>query len=146
MLLLIAAVLTACNRGSNDQTAYMKSAIVTPIPPPPSPWPSFVAQDYRSLHKQRLLPGEVSSIRNTLTLVKPCQRQFLRFAFSQNGGFVLFFDLSNSIWPHVLWTDNTYYKKLEGTVFKVPDHGTGRNAGIEWDVKTTGCNGQVITK
>jgi hypothetical protein len=146
MLALMAALLTACNRGSTDQTAYMKNATVsTPAAMPAQAWPSFAARDYRSFHKQTLTAGEVSSIRKTLSAVKPCQRRFLRFAFASNAGFVLFFDLSNTIWPRVLWTDNTYYKKIEGTVFQLSGPRSARNSGIEWAVRTTGCDGRLIT-
>lgn len=123
----------------------MKSiAVATPAPPPAHAWPNFAAKDYGSFHRQPLTPSQVSSIRKTLALVKPCQQQFLRFAFPSNGSFVLFFDLSNVIWPHVLWTKNEYYKKLEGTVFLLPGTKVAGNAGIQSDVKSAGCNGQLI--
>ncbi|MBV9333308.1 MAG: hypothetical protein JO146_04825 [Candidatus Eremiobacteraeota bacterium] len=75
--------------------------------------------------------------------MKPCQRPFLRFAFPSNGQFVVFFDLSNVVWPHVLWTRNQYYKKLEGIVFTLPG-ASGGSPGIASDVKSAGCNGQLI--
>ena len=140
----MAALLTACHRGSTDQSAYMKGfGLATPAPPPAHAWPNYAAQAYRSFHKRPLTPGQASVIRKTLTLVKPCQRPFLRFAFPSNGQFVVFFDLSNVVWPHVLWTRNQYYKKLEGIVFTLPG-ASGGSAGIASDVKSAGCNGQLI--
>ncbi len=119
-------------------------SVATPERPPAHAWPSYGAQGYRSFHKQPLTPSQASLIQKTLSVVKPCQRQFLRFAFPSNAGLVLFFDLSNVSWPHVLWTPNTYYKKVEGSVFTLPGATGGRNAGIESDIKSAGCNGQLI--
>ena len=144
---LIAVALSACHRGSTDQSAYMRNLTAPPQAPSPPAWPSFRAEDYRTFHKETLTRSEVSLIRKTLPLVKPCQRSLLRFAFPENAGtefpFVLFFRPLNYAWPHALWMHNMFYKPMEGEIF--PGNGPEPDwNGIRYDVEHTGCDGAPV--
>jgi hypothetical protein len=136
-----AALLAGCVNHSRAAQGF--AANYTFRPPSPTPtWPSFSAKDYRSFHKRTLTRGEVSLIRKTLALVKPCQRPLLRFAFPSDGGpdfpFVLFF--SDKFWPHVLWTNNMYFKNEEGSVFPGPSGAAPVPwNGIRYDVDHETC-------
>jgi hypothetical protein len=114
----------------------------TATPTPPS-WQSYRAEDYRTFDKKTLTRSEVSLIRRTLSLVKPCQRPLLRFAFPANGGtnfpFVLFFQSPDDGWPHVLWTNNMYYKPVEGEIFPTPGYEPNWH-GIRYDVEHQSCS------
>jgi hypothetical protein len=135
-----AALLTACANRSRTAQAFAHYTFHAPTPTPTSP--SFSAEDYRLFHKKTLTPSEVAMIRKTLALVKPCQRPLLRFAFPSDGDpdfpFVLFF--AGNSWPHVLWSNNVYFKTEEGTIFA----GASGDApiprrGIRYDVDHETC-------
>jgi hypothetical protein len=142
---VMAVLLTACHRGSADQTAYMRN-IRIPTPTQSPSWPSFLAEDYRKFRKPVLTPNEVSLIRKTLSLVTPCQRRILRYAFPSDGGtespFALFFQGSAPFEAtHALWTNNLFYDPHDGRIFPgAGDH--PKWDGIQFEVSHTGCDGE----
>jgi hypothetical protein len=85
----------------------------------------------------------MSMIRFALARVKPCQRAFLRYAFPRNGdrlSFVLFFQGPPYEWPHVFWTNNMYYKPIEGDEFPgASGDEPPKWNGLEWDIDHAGC-------
>jgi len=114
--------------------------------PSPRPWPSYSAEDYRTLHNVKLSGTEITLIRKTLSLTKPCQRPFLRFAFPSDGGaefpFVLFFQGAAPFEAiHALWTNNMWYDPHDGRIFAMSGSNPKWN-GIRFEVDHTGCDGQ----
>jgi hypothetical protein len=116
--------------------------------PTASPWPSYLAKDYDKPGHPALTSRQVALIRKTLALVRPCQVAVLLYAFPENivpnYRMVLFFRSPNG-WPHALWTDNMYYKEVEGKVF--PGASGPYNPdpnGIRYEVEHTGCDGVTI--
>ena len=144
---LSVVLLTACHRNSSDQSAYMRNLTAPSATPSPPLWPSYYAEDYRTFDKKTLTRNEVSLIRKTLSLVKPCQRRILRFAFPSNAvsefPLVLFFQEQDYVWPHALWTHNMFYKPVEGEVFPAPGPEPDWN-GVRYDVEHTACDGRHL--
>ena len=125
--------------------AQFRNYTFHPSPSPP-PWPSFSVDEYRTFHKVTLSGGELSLIRKTLSLVKPCQRPFLRFAFPSDGGtefpLVLFFQGSAPFEAiHALWTNNMFYDPHDGRILPMSGDNPKWN-GIQFEVDHTGCDGE----
>lgn len=141
--ILTAVALTACHRGSSDQTAYMRSmSLPTPfVSESASSLPSFSAETYRTGHRT-LTASQVALIRKTLVFVKPCQRDFLRYAFPKDPDypFVIFFQQSTPFEATpVLWTHNMYYDPHDGRVFATSDGYSPNNT--QFEVDHMGCDG-----
>ncbi|MGC9991168.1 MAG: hypothetical protein ABSD52_02055 [Candidatus Cybelea sp.] len=57
------------------------NSLVTPLPPSPNPYVTYMAADYSKPGQPTLTANEVAQIREVLALVKPCQVGLLRYAF-----------------------------------------------------------------
>jgi hypothetical protein len=84
-----------------------------------------------------------------LARVKPCQRRFVRYAFTTaaNGRqFVMFFGpYQGGVEPHVLGAKNLYYNPREGLSFPLP--GEPVDYSVRADSASLGCPaGDLITK
>lgn len=80
--------------------------------PSPTPWPSYLAKDFENRGHPKLTTKEMKMIRLALARVEPCQRVFLRYAFPSDADvlpFILFFQGPAYEYPHVFWTNNSYY-------------------------------------
>ena len=145
LLIGCAATRTSENQGQPAQfrnyTFHPPARVTTP-----PPWPSFSAEDYRTFHG-KLDRSEVALIRKTLSLVKPCQRSLVRFAFPSDGGtdfpFVVFFQGSAPFEAtHALWTHNMFYDPHNGDIVA----GSGpvpKWNGIQFEVNRVGCDGTL---
>lgn len=106
-------------------------------------WPIYLAKDYQSSPNRSLTSGDVALIRKTLTLVKPCQRATLTYAFPSSPRtvrFVLFLPNTNTAWPHVLWTQNKFFKPDSGLVFSALGKLPYSQSDIRYDVAHASCD------
>jgi hypothetical protein len=137
-VLFAVILLTACQRSSGDQTAYMRHLHLTF----PTPDPSYLALDYNTqgLHPSLTL-GDVRLIRKTIPLVKPCQLPFLRYVFPENAkGMVLYIGGANAGAFPVLWERNEDYRVEDGVAFAVSATSPGPDLRTAAAIQKIGCN------
>lgn len=121
---LVLGTVVGCIRNTNEgQVRSMPSASATVALPSPMPtWSNYSALGYKADHT--LTRSEVAAIRRTLAALRPCQRQYLRYAFPANPEgllpFALFMDRMDVAAEHVLYTNNVYMDRDSGEVFPVP--------------------------
>ena len=143
-LLLISACIGSRTSGAKVTSSPISSlALQGPYGASPTPWPSYAAVDYERAHP-RLTDAQIAAVRQTLSKVKPCQRDLLRYAFPQNSDFlpfVVFFEQPESVWPHVLGQRNIDYNPGEGQVFTTTGM-PGDDYSLENDIKQRGCGTQ----
>jgi hypothetical protein len=144
------AVLTVWCGGSARASG---GAFVAPPEPTPQPtdmsWPNYLALDYRERGQPGLTPRQAASLREMLARVKPCQRRFVRYAFTTAATgrqFVMFFGpFQGGVEPHVLGAKNLYYNPREGLSFPMP--GEPVDYSVRADSIQLGCPaGDLITK
>lgn len=114
----MAMALLSC---SKTHASTSVALIVTPSPVPTLP--TYLALAYDRRGHPPLTAAEIALIRRTLSLLRPCQAQQLRYAFPTNrkNTVALFFnDPEPAIEPHVLWTFNDVYSRAEGFEDPVP--------------------------
>jgi hypothetical protein len=147
LLSLTSAWLVACTNGHSPQRSTSVSAenlrIASPSPTP-SPWPSYLAKEYDNPGHPRLTTQQRELIRRTMVRVRPCQLEYLRYAFPRepvtSHNMVLFFASTLGAWPHVLWSRNLFYKPDEGMVFAgSATYPIPKYNGIEYDVNQRAC-------
>ena len=128
------------SRTSAESGQTLASRLSTPSPMPA--WPSFLARDYRN-HERNLTQKQIALIQKSLALVERCQRAILRYTFPSNrdvAPFVLFFHSHDVAWPHVLWTNNLYFKPEDGTVFPgASGDPLPQWNGIQYDIEHQSC-------
>ena len=115
-------------------------------------WPSYLALAYRKPGHPKLTKTEVGKIRKILARVRPCQRRFVRYAFSETdntgrrGELVLFFGPGcPNIWPHALGESNAFFDPSDGRFFPVSDAGFRPDYSLRADMDRLGCpSGDVI--
>jgi uncharacterized repeat protein (TIGR03803 family) len=126
VLIVLFGTLAGCNRAP-DNEAEAHNATVASISPIPT-WPqqpTYPAADYDKPGQPALTPPERALIEKTLAVIKPCQRELLRYAFPERSDpdnqMVLFFSKPGApiFDAHVLWQGNVVYN--EGNVGAVPD-------------------------
>lgn len=150
LLLMGCTTTRSSHERNNVGSAQFRDYIFHPSPTPPTPLrrPSYLAKDLGRLGQPTITQRQAALIRRTLSLVKPCQADMLRYAFPSNAGtdfpFVLFFQ---GAFPfeatHALWTHNMFYNPRTGEIFPMSgDFTDAENA--QWDIKHTGCNGKPI--
>jgi hypothetical protein len=120
-------------------------ARVTPLPPSPNPYLTYLALDYGKPGQPALTAQEIAQIREALALVKPCQLTLVRYAFPAGSGvhLILFFQAG----PHGAsshpfgQSSNSFYEQETGTVSALPAFPNENTAprGIQYDIANTPC-------
>lgn len=146
-VIALAVVTTSCHRAPPYYAAMRKIAMASTTPPTSQQPPIYVATDYGKPGQPALTPRERALIRTTLAVVKPCQRELLRYAFPEDAApdwhLVLFFVESGKpiFDAHVLWQGNLVYN--EGHAFAVPEPSIPSD--IRNDIANTPCsNGETF--
>jgi hypothetical protein len=134
---------------SNAELSRLTMPSPLPTVTPYYEWPTYLARDYRKTGQPQLTGAEVTKLRNTLAVIKPCQRAFLRYAFPKNSDFlrfVMFFEPSVASKeeggdlrpaPHIFGEGNADYKPWSGEAFVTP-YWESDKIGV--DVKDRGCS------
>ena len=145
LLPLVACASTRSSHETNNLGSTQFRGYVFHASPTPPQRPSYLAKDLGRPGQPTITQRQAALVRRTLSLVKPCQSDMLRYAFPSNGGtdfpLVIFFQGSfpfESTHAH-----NMFYNPHNGEIF--PMSGDFTNAeNARWDINHTGCNGQPI--
>lgn len=124
------AVLLAIGAAAGCKGTPANEATAGPTPMVPTAGysrqqPTYLAADYGKAGEPLLTTSQLRLIRKTLAVIKPCQRELLRYAFPEvhdaQTQMVLFFaDPSGPIGEeHILWQGNALYN--ENNVIAAPD-------------------------
>jgi hypothetical protein len=141
--LLLGAV-AGCTRNSDEGRARStpSTAATVALPSPAPTWANYPALDYAADHKHVLTRADVAAIRRTLAALRPCQRQYLRYAFPVNPDgllpFVLFMDRADVEAEHVLYTNNLYIDRFSGEAFPASGYVPKWN-GVQRDAAAFDC-------
>jgi hypothetical protein len=152
IILAAGGILAAIAFRQREVSMVEISRLTTPSLPTVTPyyeWPSYLAKDYGKAGQPRLSVAEVTKIRNTLAVLKPCQRAFLRYASPKNSDFLPFVmlfqpstvseqkggDLRPT--PHILGEGNADYEPWSGEAFVTPYWESDK---ISADVNDRGCD------
>lgn len=139
-LVLVPLALASCAKGAHNSSQSFANYTFHGSN---ARWPIYPAANYQSAHDSSLTSGDVALIRKTLTLVKPCQRATLTYAFPSNprsARFVLFLRNSDTPWPHVLWTQNMFFKPDSGLIFSALGKLPYSQTDIRYDTEHARCD------
>ncbi len=147
VLIVLFGTLAGCNRTPYNEAEAHSTTVASMSPMPTLPQqPTYLAADYDKPGQPALTPPERALIEKTLAVIKPCQRELLRYAFPERADpdnqLVLFFAKPGAptFDAHALWQGNLVYN--EGNVGAVPDP---IPSDIRNDIAETPCsNGQTF--
>lgn len=141
--LLTVVACNASHASVGTQSAISPQIVAQAEPfPSPSLWSSYKALDYRTA-RLPLTTREATQVRHILFRVKPCQRQFVYYAYPSNADepepLVVFFKDRRGSWRHVLGERNEAYKQIEGEIF--PEAPGDHDYSLEADIRAEPCPG-----
>jgi hypothetical protein len=114
--LLLFGAFAACTR----QTRSVATA------PSRAMWPSYSALNVATRHDPRLTPVDRQTIEHVLAQIRPCERHFIRYAYTnpEEGPprLVVFVmpEKTDGVTPHVIGPTNLFYRPPEGWTFILP--------------------------
>ena len=145
LLSSIACAKTQTANNAAQASPKVTPSLVTPLPPSPNPYVTYLALDYDKPGQPTLTANEIAQIREALALVKPCQRRLVRYAFPawSNVRFILFFqDNPHGAISHPFGQPGgVVYEQEEGSLHATPyDSNAPPPGDIHYDIAHTPCS------